>query len=170
MTRVRRCRYKDCHNFAVVPNHYCKQHMQYEEDYRKQRERYRQHTTNKATTWRYNHVTRYRNDVKAEQNRFYHSKEWTSLRQVVMQRDFHVCQYCRVNAGNIVDHIVPIEYDQATMKDINNLVTCCRDCHAKKTRWEQSYYGTGLHNSLKDVPAIMDVELIDKLMNAREGK
>lgn len=55
-------------------------------------------------------------------------------------------------------------------QNADNLVTCCRDCHAKKTRWEQKYYGTGLHNSLKDVPAITDIEIINKLMNARDDK
>ncbi len=83
---------------------------------------------------------------------------------------FSLCKYCRTNVGNIVDHIVPIEWDQTKMKDIDNLVTCCRGCHAKKTRWEQIYYGTGLHNSLKDVPAITDIKLINELMNARERK
>ena len=170
MPRVRRCKYQGCHAFAMVPNHYCAKHIEHEAEYQAQREKYRKHHGTRATTWHYNHVTRYRNTTKSEQNKFYHSREWQSLRALVLQRDFSLCKYCRTNVGNIVDHIVPIEWDQTKMKDIDNLVTCCRDCHAKKTRWEQIYYGTGLHNSLKDVPAITDIKLINELMNARERK
>lgn len=170
MPRVRRCRYQGCHAFAVLPDHYCTKHIAHEAEYQAQREKYRQRHTTRATTWHYNHVTRYRNSTKSEQNKFYHSREWQSLRTLVLQRDFSLCKYCRINPGNIVDHIVPIEWNPNEMRDINNLATCCRDCHAKKTRWEQRYYGTGLHNTLKDVPAITDIELINKLMNARERK
>lgn len=170
MPRVRRCRYQGCHAFAVLPDHYCAKHIAHETEYQAQREKYRQRHTTRATTWHYNHVTRYRNSTKSEQNKFYHSREWQSLRTLVLQRDFSLCKYCRINPGNIVDHIVPIEWNPNKMRDINNLVTCCRDCHAKKTRWEQRYYGTGLHNTLKDVPAVTDIELINKLMNARERK
>ena len=170
MPRVRRCRYQGCHAFAVLPDHYCAKHIAHEAEYQAQREKYRQRHTTRATTWHYNHVTRYRNSTKSEQNKFYHSREWQSLRMLVLQRDFSLCKYCRINPGNIVDHIVPIEWNPNKMRDINNLATCCRDCHAKKTRWEQRYYGTGLHNTLKDVPAITDIKLINKLMNARERK
>lgn len=170
MPRVRRCKYQGCHAFAMMPNYYCAKHIEHEVEYRAEREKYRKRQSSRATTWHYNHVTRYRNSVKSEQNKFYHSRKWQSLRALVLQRDFSLCGYCRINSGNIVDNIVPIEWDQSKMKNVDNLVTCCRDCHAKKTRWEQNYYGTGLHNSLKDVPAITDTKLINKLMNARDGK
>ena len=170
MPRVRRCKYQGCHAFAMMPNYYCAKHIEHEAEYRAEREKYRKRQSSRATTWHYNHVTRYRNSVKSEQKKFYHSREWQSLRALVLQRDFNLCKYCRINPGNIVDHIVPIEWDQSRMKNVDNLVTCCRDCHAKKTCWEQEYYGTGLHNTLKDVPAITDIELINKLMNARDGK
>lgn len=167
MPRVRRCKYQGCHSYAMFPNYYCDKHIEHEEEYRTQREKYRKRHSDRATTWRYNHVTRYRNTVKAKQNKFYHSRQWQALREIVLQRDYHLCQYCEKNPGTVVDHIVPIEWDQSQMKDIDNLVTCCRDCHAKKTRWEQIYYGTGLHNSLKkDVSAITDIKLINKFMNA----
>ena len=167
MPRVRRCKYQGCHSYAMFPNYDCDKHIEHEEEYRAQREKYRKRHSDRATTWRYNHVTRYRNTVKAEQNKFYHSRQWQALREIVLQRDYHLCQYCEKNPGNIVDHIVPIEWDQSQMKYIDNLATCCRDCHAKKTRWEQIYYGTGLHNSLKkDVSAITDIKLINKFINA----
>lgn len=170
MPRVRRCRHRGCHAFAFVPHYYCDKHQQEETEDQARRTKYHKRHGSRATTWYYNHVTRYSTEDKAQQNRFYHSREWQSLRALVLQRDFHLCKYCRINPGNIVDHIIPIEYDQTKMKDIDNLVTCCRDCHAKKTRWEQEYYGTGQYNHLKDVPAITDIQLISKLMNARDSK
>ncbi len=171
MPRVRRCRYPGCHEYAYVPNHYCSKHIAHEAEYQAQRDKYRGiHRSSKATTWKYNHVIRYRNSVKTKQNMFYHTREWQVLRSLAFHRDYHLCQYCKSNAGNIIDHIVPIEFDQTKMKDINNLVTCCRDCHVKKTRWEQDYYGTGLHNNLKkDIEEITDVSLINKIMNERAG-
>ena len=160
MPRVRRCRANGCHEFAMYPEHYCTKHKDLEHKYER----------DKQTTWHYNHVTRYRNDVKAKQNKFYHSKEWKLIRQEVLQRDYSLCRYCRSASGNVVDHIVPIEYDSTRMRDLDNLATCCRDCHQKKTRWEQSFYGTGLGHQLKDVTPITDVGLINKLMNALKTK
>lgn len=169
MPRVRRCKYPNCHGFATMPNHYCDKHIEHEAEYQADRDKYRgiHRQSSKATTWKYNHVTRYRNETKAEQNRFYHTKQWQLLRHEVFERDYYLCQYCKINPGTIVDHIVPIEYDQSKMTDISNLVTCCRDCHAKKTRWEQKYYGTGLHGNLKKEAAkLTEVSLINKLMHA----
>lgn len=161
MPRVRRCKANGCHEFAMYPEHYCSKHKDLEQH---------EHQRDKQTTWHYNHVTRYRNDVKARQNKFYHSKEWRLIRQEVLQRDFSLCRYCRHNPANVVDHIVPIEFDSSKMRDLDNLASCCRDCHQIKTRWEQSYYGTGLGNSLKDVVPIADIKLISKLMNAMRAK
>ena len=161
MPRVRRCKANGCHEFALYPDHYCRKHKDLEQH---------EHQRDKRTTWHYNHVTRYRNDVKGRQNKFYHSKEWRLIRQEVLQRDFSLCRYCRQAPANVVDHIVPIEFDSSQMRDLDNLASCCRDCHQIKTRWEQSYYGTGLGNSLKDVVPIADIKLISKLMNAMRAK
>lgn len=144
-----------------MPNHYCDKHIRYEQEYLEQREKYKR---NPHSTWKYNHITRNRNEVKTKQNKFYHTREWTDLRKVVFNRDYSLCQYCKTNSGNIADHVVPIEVDMSKMKDIDNLVTCCRDCHAKKTRWEQEYYGTGLNGKLTHNKEIEDVSLICKLI------
>ena len=163
MPRVRRCRYPNCHAYAYVPNHYCKKHIKHEKEYLDRRKQYH---TNKYTTWHYNHITRYRNKTKANQNHFYHTKKWRDLRAVVLDRDYSICQYCKANSGNIVDHVVPIEIDPTKTCDLDNLVTCCRDCHRLKTKWEQSYYGTGLRGTKTDNPALTDTKRINKLMNA----
>ena len=166
MPRVRRCKYPNCHAYAVMPNHYCQTHIDHEQEYLDRRNKYHE---SKQTRWKYNHVTRYRNSTKAKQNKFYHTRVWKNLRKVVLQRDYHLCRYCLKGTGTIVDHIVPVEFDINQIDNVNNLVTCCRDCHAKKTRWEQKYYGTGLHNQIKPVPEITDIKTISKLMNAPDG-
>ena len=66
-----------------------------------------------------------------------------------------------------IDHIVPIEYDGTLKDDINNLAVTCRECHKKKTDWEQQFYGTGQKNKLKEKTEIKDVKQIVKLMNAK---
>lgn len=163
MPRVRRCLYDSCHGYAYNPNHYCDEHIEHEQEYQAERNKYRR---DKTTTYHYNHVTRYRTPVKAKQNKFYHSKEWKALRSVVLTRDYNLCQYCMMNAGNIVDHILPIEAFPKGMEEVNNLVTCCKLCHAKKTRWEEQYYGTGQHNSRTNNAPVTEVNKINKLMNS----
>lgn len=164
MPRVRRCRYNGCHDYAMMPDHYCSKHIDHEAEYIARREQYRKH--DRATTWRYNHVTRYRNDTKTAQNKFYHTKQWSDLRAMVLQRDYNLCQYCKINTGNIVDHIIPVEIEITRIADPSNMVTCCRECHAIKTQWEQQYYGTGLHNVLTGNQKISDVNLIIQKLNA----
>lgn len=179
MPRIRRCRYPNCHNPAFIPNHYCRQHHKHEVEYRKQREQFSHCKRDKQSQWRYNHITRYRNPVKARQNKFYHSKQWKSMRTIVFSRDYQLCQYCKargqLNEGNIVDHVLPVERFPEHMKDISNMVTCCSQCHYWKTRFEEQYYGTGLHGKPTDNPPITNVKLIAELSgkiketNARDG-
>ena len=168
MTRVRRCRYPNCHEFAFIPNHYCKKHIAHEKELRERNEHYRlNHKQSKQSRWHYNHITRYHNPVKAKQNRFYHTKQWETMRIIVLKRDYHLCQYCKAKGqlteGNIVDHILPVERYPEHMKDLKNLVTCCSRCHYWKTRFEEQYYGTGLHGKPTGNPPITDVKLIATL-------
>ena len=178
MPRVRTCRAMDCKHLAVPGHLYCTAHMDQERAYLSRREAYlesRQGNPKKVKQqqWAYNHIKRYSTPVKAEQNKFYHTKAWTSLREVVLKRDYHLCQYCKqdgkLTRGTVVDHVVPIEYSPSQMRDVDNLVTCCRDCHAKKTRWEQLYYGTGQGNQLKAVAKVSDVGAVVKMMHALEN-
>lgn len=78
-----------------------------------------------------------------------------------------MCQYCKVRGvikeGNIVDHVLPVELFPNQMKDIDNLVTCCSSCHYWKTRFEEQYYGTGLHAKATSNPALTDLKLIAEL-------
>ena len=159
MPRYRRCRYPDCHAMVTFPHHYCTKHFEHEAEYLASRQRWaRSHS--KQYQHKYNHVTRYRNDIKSEQYNFYRTTIWSRLRQQVLDRDHYVCQYCGRPNSNVVDHAVPIEYDQQGMADVSNLATICRSCHYVKTQWEQSYYGTGQGNHLQDVQPIRSVDKI----------
>lgn len=164
-----------CHRPAFLPNHYCVVHIKHEAEYRAKRNRFAHvHSHNPQTQWRYNHITRYRNSIKAEQNKFYHSKEWRTLRKVVLNRDLNLCQYCKtlgkLTPGSVVDHILPIERFPEEMRNGKNLITCCRDCHYWKTRWEEQYYGTGQHGKATGNPPVTEINLIVKgINNVRNG-
>lgn len=161
--RVRRCRFPGCHAMVQLPNHYCSKHFDHEAEYLASRQKWaRAH--DKTYQRKYNTVTRYRNDTKSDQYRFYRSKTWVSLRKQALDRDHYRCQYCGAINAKTVDHIVPIEFDSAKRADLDNLSTICRHCHHLKTIWEENYYGTGKNSSLKDVDEIGDVKLIARLM------
>ena len=164
MPRYRRCRQPGCHAMVQLPNHYCAKHHEHEAEYLANRQRWaRAHS--KQYQHKYNNVTRYRNDTKSKQYQFYKTRIWSVLRQQALDRDHYVCQYCGQPNSKTVDHIVPIEYDQQRMASIDNLATICRECHRKKTQWEQSYYGTGQGNQLKSVPEVRNIFEIKKLFS-----
>ena len=164
MPRFRRCRQPGCHAMVQFPNHYCTKHHEHEAEYLANRQRWaRAHS--KQYQHKYNNVTRYRNDTKSKQYQFYKTRIWSVLRQQALDRDHYVCQYCGQPNSKTVDHIVPIEYDQQRMASIDNLATICRECHRKKTQWEQSYYGTGQGNQLKSVPEVRKIFEIKKLFS-----
>ena len=163
MPRYRRCRYPGCHAMVQLPDHYCATHHDHEAEYLANRQRWaRSHS--KQYQRKYNHVTRYRSDIKNEQYSFYRTRTWVTLRQQVLDRDHYVCCYCGQPNSKTVDHIVPIEFDPTRKASIDNLATICRRCHRAKTQWEQSYYGTGQGHHRQDVPEIRDISKISRLM------
>ncbi|MBD8087951.1 HNH endonuclease [Limosilactobacillus sp. c11Ua_112_M] len=163
MTRFRRCRYPGCHAMVQLPDHYCQQHYEHEAEYLANRQRWaRSH--NRQYQHRYNTLTRNRNSVKHDQYQFYRSRQWQRLREQVLERDHYICQYCSQPNSNTVDHIVPIEYDEALKTNLNNLATICCKCHRLKTDWEHEWYGTGIDNQRKQVAELHDVLSIKYLM------
>lgn len=151
MPRVRRCRFNGCHAMCVLPMHYCEQHAEHEQEYLASRQKWaRSHTT--AYQHKYNTRTRMRNSETSSRYNFYRSRQWSALRQRVLERDNHLCQYCLlhglVTPGNTVDHIVAIELDKEGRAAVDNLATICRDCHRTKTRLEQELFGTGKDQQL----------------------
>lgn len=166
MPRFRRCRFPNCHAMVALPDHYCKQHYEHEAEYLASRQKWAR-SRNKTYTHKYDHVTRNRDDVKREQYKFYRTKQWSHLRQLVLDRDHYLCRYCDgiLTPAKTVDHIVPIEYDPSLKADPDNLAVICGSCHRLKTDWEQSYYGTGSNNELNDVSPIKSIGRIKRLMN-----
>ncbi|MFT9267015.1 HNH endonuclease [Oenococcus sp.] len=154
MRELHMCYEQGCHRLVPKGTDYCSLHAPLHP--KRERDKY---------------VDRHYNDQRKHTARikFYHSKEWSTLRQAVLSRDNHLCQYClvhgNVTVGNIVDHIVPALYDPLLSKDGHNLVTCCRLCHQHKTDWEYSYYFMDDHKALNpDAVEINDVPLLDKLI------
>lgn len=168
MPRVRRCRYPGCHAMVNLPDHYCQQHYEHEAEYLANRQRWaRSH--NKHYQHRYNTQTRYRNNESSERYSFYQSRQWSSLRNQVLDRDHYVCQYCGQPNSRTVDHIVPIAVDHGLMADVDNLATICSRCHRSKTDWEQRYYGTGKDNHLTGAAEIKDIGTVLKAMRSHES-
>lgn len=154
MPKVRRCKYRGCHTLVTQPNQYCQKHSNL-----------------KSSRSEYNRMynTTVRQEAnKLEQYRFYRSRIWKSLRASVLERDMYLCQYCkaqgRVRPGNIVDHIIPIEYDASLRTDITNLATTCKECHNAKSHWENNYYGTGQYAVKKQVAKIKDIKVLVKMI------
>lgn len=164
MPRVRRCRYPGCHTMVKLPDHYCREHYEHEAEYLAIRQRWAR-THGKSYQHKYNTQTRHRDDTKSTQYHFYRTKHWQSLRREVLDRDHYICQYCGRPNSKTVDHIVPIEYDEALKASADNLATICRKCHRLKTDWEHEWYGTGQGNELQSVTPINDLSAITVLMN-----
>ncbi|MGU9954274.1 HNH endonuclease [Limosilactobacillus fermentum] len=168
MPRVRRCRQPGCHMMVKLPDHYCAKHYEHEAEYLASRQKWTR-SDDRTTTHKYNTVTRYRNETKREQYNFYRTKQWSHLRQQVLDRDHYLCRYCQAIGkltpnSKIVDHIRPIEIFPDDKDNINNLATICWQCHALKTKFEQKYYGCGQGNIPTDAKPIDDIDELVLLM------
>ena len=87
---------------------------------------------------KYYKQTTYERDIKY--NKFYKSKEWSRVRQVVIARDHALCKDCldrnTITPYNTVHHIVPIKEEWSKRLDINNLACLCESCHQKRHKRE----------------------------------
>jgi 5-methylcytosine-specific restriction endonuclease McrA len=61
------------------------------------------------------------------------AKTWQVLRASVLNRDAHVCQGCGATERLDVHHVIPL-YRGGT-NDPSNLISLCRECHAKIHTW-----------------------------------
>jgi RNA-directed DNA polymerase len=59
--------------------------------------------------------------------------DWAVLRLAVMERDHYRCAYCGSTSYLDVHHIRPRQQQGADQMD--NLVTLCRSCHLRTSRW-----------------------------------
>lgn len=71
--------------------------------------------------------------AKAFSDKFYHSKKWKNIRAFVLQRDFYMCQICKMPNSSTVHHIkelTPMNIDDSSISiNPDNLVTLCNRCH-----------------------------------------
>ena len=73
-----------------------------------------------------------------EMSKFYHSKQWKSLRNYKIQLN-PICEECErkglVEPGVEIDHITALR-DNGAPLSLNNLQTLCKSCHARKSSYE----------------------------------
>ena len=71
--------------------------------------------------------------AKTFSDKFYHSKKWKNIRAFVFQRDFYMCQICKMPNSSTVHHIkelTPTNIDNASISiNPDNLITLCNRCH-----------------------------------------
>ncbi len=99
------CNQAGCHALVPMSERYCEAHR-------------REVIKHKNEVYDHNHRNR-------EHDKFYHSKEWKTVREQVM--------IGIVNDANVVDHIITIEVDYEKRLDITNLQPLCHQHHALKT-------------------------------------
>lgn len=85
-----------------------------------------------------------------EKNNFWKggtSKESSKIRRglgqiskMVYLRDDYTCRLCHNKGGKLtIHHVIPIWADKSLAKELDNLVTLCRECHFKVNNHEMEY-------------------------------
>ncbi|MBC6310139.1 HNH endonuclease [Listeria sp. FSL L7-1582] len=114
------CRHPSCRTLIEYDKAYCEQH---------------QGIYNRG----YN---RARRQSDARYVSFYNSKAWRELREVALDRDYHLCVRCLANHdvthAQLVDHIIPTKDNWELRLDLNNLQSLCESCHQLKTKKENA--------------------------------
>ena len=75
---------------------------------------------------------------KTNNDAFYKSKEWRTLRLEALQRDSYLCQECKkrgiVTPADTVHHIKPLRVDASRALQLSNLEAVCGACHNRLHR------------------------------------
>ena len=158
--RLHRCAEPGCHVMVPIGQRYCGVH---------QRDVTRDHMVDRQ----YDHK-RKADTERAERNAFYRKPVWRQTRQAVMERDNGLCQYCELvgttSPADMVDHIVPREIAPELSLTMDNRVAACNMHHNMKTKWEQSYYGTGQRNKMNsDAVRVRDYHLLGFVFKTAEN-
>lgn len=114
MAVMRRCNHPTCNALISFNQTYCDKHKPYVND-------------------KYNDVRR-RNDP--EYLRFYKSRQWQRMREIVLMENDYICRSCGRQA-QMVDHIIPTKVDWSKRLEKENLQPLCYECHNQKTKREQ---------------------------------
>lgn len=139
--QVHECGEPLCHAIVPVGERYCPQHQaQHEAAWQAKKNAY--HKSKLGQSIKANKAKQYDQvERDPEAVAFYHSKQWTKVRDAAYARDVATCQVCGniVQDRKIVDHIVPRRLctpEQAL--DSSYLWTLCYKCHFRKTRLERA--------------------------------
>ncbi|WIF94304.1 HNH endonuclease [Caminicella sporogenes] len=80
---------------------------------------------------RYKRYNQSRTDVKEQ--KFYQSKEWKHVREIVKSRDKGLCLLClsekKINYCDTVHHIEELKVNWNKRLDLDNLICLCESCH-----------------------------------------
>ena len=132
-----------CEKIIDIGHRYCKE---CEDSYKE---------INKKNYRKYN---KYKRDKKKQ--KFYDSKEWRTISNIVKSKDFGLCQVCLnkniVKSSDVVHHIIPLDEDRNKALDRDNLICLCHKCHNK------------IHNDMKDNSKKKLIE--EKLFELIEGR
>ena len=72
-------------------------------------------------------------------HKFYHSKEWKGVRDMVWDRAHALCERCaekgEVKPADVVHHVIPLNPDNVDEPDVSlnpdNLMALCHECHTE---------------------------------------
>ncbi len=82
---------------------------------------------------KHKYYDKYKRDERSRT--FYKSREWKQARQVILQRDNHLCQVClkvnKITPADMVHHIIELKDDWEKRLNEDNLVSLCNACHNK---------------------------------------
>ncbi|EMG27527.1 HNH endonuclease [Listeria fleischmannii] len=66
-------------------------------------------------------------------DQLYSNKRWRKVREIVLKRDYYLCQVCkregRIIEGKTVHHIIELREDESLAYELSNLETVCDACH-----------------------------------------
>lgn len=122
-----RCGERGCRKYIPTEKRYCDEHAKLHIWKPTKKEK-------SISDKRYNEHSR-----DEESNSFYHSKEWTRMRDFVYSRDLATCQVCgeAISDRKIVDHVHALKVAPEEKLDDSNLWVLCYRCHNIKTKGEQ---------------------------------
>lgn len=138
--QVHECGEPLCHQIVPVGERYCPVHQaQHEAAWRAKKDSYRKSKLGQSI--KANKAKQYdQTERDPEATAFYHSKQWTKVRDAVYARDMATDQVTGEVLGDrkVVDHIIPLRLCTAKQSlDSNNLWVLSYRTHYRKTKLEQ---------------------------------
>lgn len=141
--RLKHCNWRGCTKLVKQGVDFCPTHkqmdLQRKRAYIKQRDKVK--STHKGKQLTASHMAHYNHTTRdPEANAFYHSKQWSTVRDYIYARGMGMCQVCgnAVTNRKVIDHIHPLKVSNEERLSQDNLWTLCYRCHNIKTKLEES--------------------------------